>query len=121
MHRLLILLLAVTALAKEHRDPSGFNVNIPDNWQVRTYDGGVVMVNSPSPAKFVLIMPILSRSRDCGSLLRANLTGGWQAFPGAGDLQIEPGNRGAVARFTFQQRQNRGMILCAETSSRTGM
>ena len=106
---------------KEYRDESGFSVNHPENWQVRKYDRGVVTVNGPLPSQFVLVMPILGRTMDCATSLRQNMTKGWAAYPGAGDLTIEPVNRGAVARFLFQQGKSRGVILCVETGRRTGM
>ncbi len=119
---ILLVLTALSAFSREVRDESGFSVTIPDQgWQVNKFDGGIVSLNGPDRGKFALIIPILGRTRTCSDALRANLAGGWQAFPGVSDLQIEPGNRGAVARFYFQQRQNRGVILCAETSARTGM
>jgi len=119
----LILALGTLSIgAKEYRDPSGgFSLQTPEGWQVRTFDRGVVTVSGSSPGKFVLIMPILGRTLDCATSLQKNLMGGWQAFPGASDLRVEPGNRGATARFLFQQRQNRAAILCVETSARTGM
>jgi len=121
MRRLALFALALAAFAKDYRDDSGFTLNVPDGWQVHKYDSGIVKVDGPSPSKFVLIIPVLGRTRTCPNALRANLTGGWAAFPGASDLQIEPGNRVATARFYFQQRQSRGAVLCAETSARTGM
>ncbi|MGJ5818751.1 hypothetical protein [Paludibaculum fermentans] len=115
------VLFVLTGMAREYRDDSGFSVNLPDGWQVRKYDGGVVNIVGPSPSKFVLVLPILGRTKDCVTSLKVNLSGGWPAFPGVTDLTIEPGNRSAVARFLFHERQSRGAVLCAETSARTGM
>lgn len=120
-HYALAVLFVLTGMAKEYRDESGFSVNLPDGWQVRKFDGGVVSIHGNSPSKFVLILPILGRTRDCVTSLKLNLTGGWAAYPGVTDLAVEPGNRSAVARFYFNQRQSRGAVLCAETSARTGM
>lgn len=127
MNRTLLMLgmcgaIGVAAGAsREYRDPSGFTVQLADGWQVRTFDRGVVTINGASPGKYVLIMPILGRTMDCATSLQKNLTSGWAAYPGASDLQIERGQRGATARFFFQQKQNRGVLLCAETGSRSGM
>lgn len=109
------------AATREYRDPSGFSMQLADGWQVRTFDRGVVTINGSTPGKYVLIMPILGRTMDCATSLQKNLTSGWAAYPGASDLQIERGQRGATARFFFQQKQNRGVLLCAETGSRSGM
>jgi hypothetical protein len=121
MRKLALFLLPLTAFANDYRDDSGFSLNLPTGWQVHKYDAGLVKVTGPDPSTFVLIIPVLGRTRDCANSLRANLTGGWGAFPSPTELQIEPGNRGATARFYFHQRQSRGAILCAETSARTGM
>lgn len=121
MRLAIILLAALPLLAKEYRDESGFRLDLPDRWQVKKFDGGIVTINGPLNGQSVLILPILNRNRDCAASLRANLTGGWAAYPSASDLQIEPANRGALARFLFRQGQSRGLILCAETGPRTGM
>jgi hypothetical protein len=107
--------------ATDYRDPSGFSLQLADSWQVRTYERGLVRINSSSPAKFMMIIPILGRTANCAASLQRDLAGGWAVFPDAADVRIEPINRGAVARFQFQQRQSRSIILCAETSSRTAM
>ncbi|WP_321471657.1 hypothetical protein [uncultured Paludibaculum sp.] len=120
-HYAAVFLFVMTGMATEHRDDSGFSVNVPDGWQVRKYDGGAVTIQGPSPSKFVLVLPILGRTKDCATSLRMNLTGSWPVFPAVSDLAIEPGNRSAVARFLFHNRQSRGAVLCAETSNRTGM
>lgn len=105
----------------DYRDESGFSVNLPEGWQVRKHDGGAVTIYGPVPSQFVLVLPILGRTKDCATSLRMNLTGGWPVFPQVTELRIEPGNRSAVARFLFHNGQSRGALLCAETSSRTGM
>ena len=122
MHRVMVLaLLGAAAFAREHRDEKGFIVQVPDGWQVRTYDRGLVTINAPAPGKFVMVIPILGRTMDCPTLLEKNITGGWSAFPNPADLQIERAQRSATARFSFEQRRNRAVILCAETSARSAM
>lgn len=116
-----LLPLAIWGAPREYRDPAGFQLQLADGWQVRTFDRGVVTINGPLPDASVLILPILGRTADCASWLDQNLNGRWQAYPAVGDLQIERGQRGATARFSFRQRQSRAVMLCAETSPRTGM
>lgn len=111
----------MTAMGTEYRDASGFSVNLPDGWQVQTHGGGAVTIFGQGPSKFVLVLPVLGRTRDCATSLQMNLTGGWQVFPQVTNLHIEPGPRSAVARFLFHNGQARGAVLCADTSNRTGM
>lgn len=123
MTRLLAALLALVAWGapREYRDPSGFQLQLADGWQVRAFDRGVVTIDGPRPDASVLILPILGRTADCTTWLDRNLNGNWQAYPGVTDLQIERGQRSATARFGFRQRQSRAVMLCAETGARTAM
>ena len=112
----------MNAATKEHKDPSGFTLQIPDGWQVTKYDRGMVKAASAQQTQFVYIIPILGRTVDCSTVLKRNLEGGWAAFPAANNIAIEPAGRtAAVARFSFKQGEGRGAVLCAETGPRTGM
>ena len=113
--------MAGWSFARTHEDPAGFRVEIPDNWQVRTYERGLVTIQGPVAGKFVMVIPILGRTLEAATLLEKNLMGGWQVFPGVSDLKIERVARGATARFSFDGGRNRGSILCIETSARSGM
>lgn len=113
--------VAMGLFGRTHVDPKGFRVEVPDGWQVRSFDNGTVTVMTANAAKFVTLMPVLGRTKDCGALLRGALQGGWDTFPGAAQVQVDPAARGAVARFAFDQGRRRGAVLCAETSARTAM
>ncbi len=121
--RLFALLgLAAVLTAAVHRDPAGFQIDLPPGWQAATSAQGHIVAASPDPLEYVYVQPQLNRTLACPDLLRQTLTGPGTKFSGVEQLDIQPSGRGlAVARFVFQQRQARGAILCAETSSRTAM
>jgi hypothetical protein len=105
-------------------DPNGFSVNLPQGWAVQKYQQGYVRIDSPDNRRFVLVRPILGRTSDCAESLRRAFGASWAAFPGTRNLEVGyvPGSRGlATARFTFQDGRSRGAVMCAETSSSTGM
>ena len=112
----------ISGAAKEHTDPSGFTLQLPEGWHVTKYDRGMVKIASAKQTQFAYVIPIIGRTLDCATTLKRNLEGGWGAFPNARDIVIEPAGRGSsVARFSFQQGVSRGSVLCAETGLRTGM
>ncbi len=119
------LLLAALLIAgcllpgRDYRDPSGFRMDLPEGWLVKSYSGGIVTVNGPGP--MVVVMPLLGRTGDCATSLRAKLAAGLAPFPGAAEVVIEPQSRGALARFRFLSGASQAVVLCAETSSRTAM
>jgi hypothetical protein len=121
--RSLLALIAFSALtAAPYRDPDGFALELPAGWRVNKFGEGGVVVVSPDPSRFAMILPVLGRNGDCAATLRQALTSGWNAFPGIADLQLQAaGPRSAVAGFSVRQRQGRGALLCAETGPRSAM
>jgi hypothetical protein len=116
--------VAAAAQNQSYTDPGGFSVNLPPGWQVQKFQQGYVRMHSPDGQRFLLVLPILGRSADCSTLLRRTFASSWAAFPGARGVEVAPvaGSRGlATARFTFRDGGSRGSVLCAETSSGTGM
>ncbi|MCW5983053.1 MAG: hypothetical protein KIT09_33500 [Bryobacteraceae bacterium] len=108
--------------ATQHQDPDGFRLQLPSGWKVRKYSGGQIVAAAPDPAEWVLIAPVLPRTRACAVSLESNLGGGWQAYPGVKNLNVRAVRPGlALADFHFHDGQSRGAVLCAETGPRTGM
>lgn len=120
--RVLLVLVATMASAAVYQDPSGFRVEVPEGWRAHALGEGRMVVSSPNPWKFVTVAPVLGRSADCATALRTTFANGWGSFPGARNVNVRPAGRGiAVAEFDFQNGQNRGAVLCAETGRRSGM
>ena len=111
-----------TAAASIHEDPQGFRVALPEGWRVLKLERGQVAMTSPDQAEFTVVVPIVSRGRDCASELRAALAGGWAVFPKPGAVTVSQAGRGlALAGFEFRGGQSRGALLCAETGQRSAM
>lgn len=120
--RVLLLFSMTLACAAVHQDANGFRVEVPAGWSVHALGEGRMVVSSPNPWKFVTVAPVLGRSADCSTALRTTFTNGWGSFPGARNVIVRPAGRGiAVADFEFQNGQNRGAVLCAETGRNSGM
>lgn len=116
--------LAVAAQNQSYTDPSGFQVNLPQGWTVQKFQQGHVRMQSVDGRRFVLVLPVLGRGTDCTTSLRRAFGASWGAFPGVRGVEVAPvqGSRGlATARFSFQDGRSRGAVLCAETSTGTGM
>jgi len=117
-----LLLFLITALPNLAAGDTPFTVNLPQGWTVQKLQQGYVRMESPDKSRFVLVRPILGRTADCQESLRRAFAASWSAFPGARNLEVSPSGRGiATARFSFQDGRSRGAVMCAETSSGTGM
>ncbi len=120
MTRLLLFFLTAAPILAAGDTP--FTVNLPPGWTVQKLQQGYVRMESPDKSRFVLVRPILGRTADCQESLRRAFAASWSAFPGARSLEVSPSGRGiATARFSFQDGRSRGAVMCAETSSGTGM
>lgn len=105
-----------------YQDPDGFSLNLPSNWKVQKLANGHVVMTSPNPSEFALILPLLGRTANCATSLRNAFAHGWKSFPAAEAPQIETPRPGiATASFQFQKGQSRGAVLCAETGPRSAM
>ncbi|MEZ5400238.1 MAG: hypothetical protein R2729_11260 [Bryobacteraceae bacterium] len=114
-------LAALLACAAVHRDPAGFQVDVPQGWNVKSFRGGTVTVTSPGNGSFVMVSPVLGRESDCGGLLRGSLAA-WNTFPDVSGLQVNSPRKGmAVARFAYRGGVSRGAVLCAATGPRSAM
>ena len=121
--RLLFAFFALHSLtAAPYQDPDGFTLDLPTGWSVKKFGQGGVVVASPDPSRFALILPILGRTGDCVTTLRQALASGWNAFPGIADVNLKPaGPRSAIAGFALRNGQGRGAMLCAETGPKSAM
>lgn len=105
-----------------HRDPDGFQVNVPTGWNVQKLGNGQVAVVSADRESYVVVAPVVGELRDCGSLLRYTMGSGWGAFPTAAQVRVqEQGRASATAGFTMHDGQIRGAVLCAAASARSAM
>lgn len=113
---------STAAVSSEHRDPSGFSLQLPAGWEVRKNNYNMVVVRNPQGGEFAFVAPVIGRTADCRTMLEGNLRGGWNVFPEVGGLRIEnTAHNSALARFDYKGGAERGMVLCAETSSRSAM
>lgn len=115
-------LLGGAAWGRLIHDPAGFRVDLPDGWRAASTGAGKILVTSPDNRASVFLRPVLGRTADCAGTLEQTLRASGAEFPQVADLRVSrPGQRLAVARFTFRFGQSAAAVLCAETGRDIGM
>ncbi len=117
-----LLLIGSAAWARLVHDPAGFRVDLPDGWRASSSGAGKIVATSADARESVFLHPVMGRTADCAATLDRLFRQGTSEFPQVANLRVSrPGERMAVANFTFRSGQSAAAILCAEVGRDVGM
>ncbi len=108
---------------QQHRDPAGFDVELPSGWKVETAAKGFVVISSSNGRSFAQVIPLLNRQQACADVIEASFRVSSKRFPDAKIVAIRPTGNGhsAIGEITFEGGSSKAAILCSETGPRSGM